>query len=157
MRPIILIDFQKERVGMGGKYGDQLSASLAVPLGDATCPERSAQIRTEGAASMTPQVLTGILAERVMKWTASPNRFMLGNGRWVPRWRFQPCENLANAFELLDAVRPKAYSMGADETGSIYAKVQIGGVVGECRNRSMPLAITFAVARASGIDVEDVG
>lgn len=105
---------------------------------------------------MTAQALTGILAELVMKWTAAPNRFMVGRRRWIPSWRFQPCENLAHAFQLLDAAGPKTYSMGADETGFFGAKVQIGGVVGEARDRSRPLAITCAVARAAGIDVDNV-
>src|SRR5260370_15638562 len=136
MRPAILIESEKERAGIAGKYPDQLSASLAVPPGDATCPDRSAQIRTGGAASMTPQMLTGLLAERVMKWTVSPNRFMLGRGRWVPRWRFQPCENLAPAFGLLDAARAKADSLGADEDGSIWGHGPIGGGGGGSQERS---------------------
>ena len=52
---------------------------------------------------MTAQALTGLLAERVMKWTAAPNRFMLGHRKWIANWRFQPCKNLADAFQLLDA------------------------------------------------------
>ena len=106
---------------------------------------------------MTAQALTRLLAERVMQWTAAPNRFMLGDRAWIPNWRFQPCENLADAFQLLDAAKPETYSIGADETGCFWAKVQIGGVVGEGRDRSMPRAITCAAARASGIDVDYVG
>ena len=106
---------------------------------------------------MTVQALTGLLAERVMKWTSAPNRFMVGRRRWVPRWRFQPCENLSHAFQLLDAAEAKTYSMGADEAGRFWAKVQIGQVVGEGRGQSMPLAITCAVARASGIPLDNIG
>jgi hypothetical protein len=105
---------------------------------------------------MTVQTLTRLLAERVMKWTAAPDRFMLGRRRWIPRWRFQPCSNLADAFHLLKATDPGAYGMGADKSGSFWAKVQIGGTVGEGRGRSMPMAITLAVARASGIAVANV-
>ena len=106
---------------------------------------------------MTAQALTGLLGERVMKWTAAPNRFMLGRRKWIPSWRFQSCENLADAFQLLDSAKPETYGMGADETRCFWAKVQIGGVVGEGRDRSRPRAITCAVARASGIDVDHVG
>jgi hypothetical protein len=105
----------------------------------------------------TSQALTVLVAERVMKWTVAPNRFMLGRGRWMPRWRFQPCENLIHAFQLLDAAGPGTYSMGADGAGRFWAKVQIDGVVGKGRDRSMPLAITRAVARASGIAVDNIG
>ena len=59
----------------------------------------------EGTAPMTPQALTGLLAERVMGWTAAPNRFMQGRRRWIPSWRFQPCESLADAFQLLDTAK----------------------------------------------------
>lgn len=38
-----------------------------------------------------------------------------------------------------------------------WAKVQIGGVVGEGRYRSRPRAITCAVVRASGVEVDEVG
>ena len=106
---------------------------------------------------MTARALTRLLAERVMKWTAAPNRYILGGRTWIPNWRFQPCENLADAFQLLDAAKPETYSIGADETGCFWAKVQFGGVVGEARDRSLPLAITCAVARGSGIDVDHVG
>ena len=106
---------------------------------------------------MTAHALTRLLAERVMGWTAAPNRFMLGRRRWIPSWRFQPCGNLADAFQLLDAAKPETYSIGADETGCFWAKAQIGGVVGEARDRSKPRAITWAVARALGIDVDNVG
>ena len=106
---------------------------------------------------MTAQALTNLLAERVMQWTAAPNRFMLGERKWIAAWRFQPCRNLADAFQLLDAARPKTYSVGVDGTGCFWANVQIGGVVGESRDRSLPRAIACAVARAAGIDVDRVG
>jgi hypothetical protein len=75
---------------------------------------------------------TGLLAERVVKLTAAPARFMLGDRRWVPSYRFQPCEKLEHAFQLLDAERPTTYSMGIEETGVF------GRVVGEGRGRSRP-------------------
>jgi hypothetical protein len=106
---------------------------------------------------MTSQALTKLLAERVMKWTAAPNRFLLGNRKWIPSWRFQPFENLADAVRLLDAVGSTTYSLSADETGCCWARVQIGGVVAEARDRPLSRAITIAVARALGIDVADAG
>ena len=125
--------------------------------GDIALSEQSAKFGGGGTASMTSQALTDLLAERVMKWTPAPNRFMMGRRRWIPSWRFQPFQNLADAFRLLNAARPKTYSLGADDTGRFWAKVQIGQVMGECRDRSMPRAITCAVARAVGIDVDRVG
>jgi hypothetical protein len=106
---------------------------------------------------MTAQALTGLLAQRVMKWTTAPDRFMLGRRKWIASWRFQPFENLADAFQLLDAAGPATYSMGGDETGWFWARVQIGRVVGEGRDKSRPCAITCAVARALGMDVDGIG
>jgi hypothetical protein len=54
---------------------------------------------------MTAQVLTGLLGERVMGWIAAPDRFMLGGRTWIPRWKFPPYENLADAFQLLDTAK----------------------------------------------------
>ena len=61
------------------------------PLSEA---ERVAKFRTGGTASMTAQALTGLLAERVTKWTTAPNRFTLGGRKWIPSWRFQPIQLL---------------------------------------------------------------
>ena len=33
------------------------------------------------------------------------NRFLLGGRTWIPRWRFQPCENLADARQLWDTAK----------------------------------------------------
>lgn len=59
----------------------------------------------EGTAPITPRALTQLLAERMTKGTPAPNRFMLGGRKWIPSWRFQPCENLADAFQLLDMAK----------------------------------------------------
>jgi hypothetical protein len=106
---------------------------------------------------MTSQTLNALLAERVMKWSAAPNRFLLGGRKWIPSWRFRPFENLADSFRLLDAAGSTVYTLNADETGCFIARVQIGTVVGEACDRSLPSAITIAVARATGIEVDDVG
>jgi hypothetical protein len=63
---------------------------------------------------MTCDHLTGILAERVMHWTVSPNRFMIDGRRWLPRWRFQPLERIAHADRLLEAVYPERYDINTD-------------------------------------------
>ncbi len=106
---------------------------------------------------MTSQVLTQLVAERVMKWTAAPKRFMLGSRKWIPDWRFQPCETFEHAIQLLDAARPTTYSLGVDQKGRFWARVEVDGVVGEASNMSRPRVVTIAVARAVGIDVEEVG
>ena len=98
--------------------------------------------------------LTALLAQRVMGWTVGPDRFMMGNRGWMPRWRFQPAEKLEDAFRLLQEAAPQEYSICGDDKGSIHVRVRIGGTAGEARGTSKPLTITYAVARAVGIEVE---
>jgi hypothetical protein len=103
---------------------------------------------------MTTDQLTDLLAERVMEWGIGLDRFLMGNRRWLPRWRFQPAERLQDAFRLLEQSATEEYSMGAAENGRFWAKVRIAGTTGEACEQSKSRAITFAIARAFGIDVD---
>ena len=103
---------------------------------------------------MTNDQLAAALAERVMGWTVVPDRFMMGGRRWLPRWRFQPTENLLDAFRLLEGAAPDEYNISGDDKGNILVRVRIGGVVSEARGVSTPRAIGYAVAAAVGIEVE---
>ena len=102
---------------------------------------------------MTNELLTAALAEKVMHWGVSPDRFLLGGRRWLPRWRFQPTENLEGGFMLLVTAATQEYGMGKDDK-SFWARVRIGKSVGEARHESKARAITFAVARAIGLEPE---
>jgi hypothetical protein len=93
------------------------------------------------------------LAERMMHWSVAPGRLLLGKGRWLPRWRFQPTENLADAFKLLEKAAPQDYAMGDDGKGP-WARVRIGNAIGQARDASKARAITLAVAEAAGIEVD---
>jgi hypothetical protein len=79
---------------------------------------------------MTSDQLTAILAERVMVWTVGPDRFLMGNRRWMPRWRFQPIEKLADAQRLLERMAPQEYAMGAAENGGFWARVRVADAIG---------------------------
>ena len=103
---------------------------------------------------MTTDQLTAVLAERVMGWTVGPDRFLMGNRGWMPRWRFQPTEKLEDAFRLLEEAAPQEYSICGDDKGTIHVQVRIDGAAGEARGTSKPRAITYAIARAVGIEVE---
>ena len=103
---------------------------------------------------MTNDHLTAILAERIMGWTVGPDRFLMAKRRWQPRWRFQPTENLDDAFKLLEKAAPRDYSMGDDGKG-FRVRVRIGKTIGEACDISKPRAITLAVARAVGIEVDN--
>jgi hypothetical protein len=102
---------------------------------------------------MTGEHLTLILAERVMGWGIGPDRFLLGNRGWLPRWRFQPTERLEDAFRLLEQAAPQEYAIGSAENGGFWARVRVAGVTGEARESSRARAVTYAIARALGIQV----
>jgi Phage ABA sandwich domain len=103
---------------------------------------------------MTANNLTAVLAERVMHWSVGPDRFLTGKRGWLPRWKFQPAEKLEDAFRLLEEAAPQEYCICGDDKGNIHVQVRIGGTAGEARGTSKPLAITYAIARAVGIEVE---
>ena len=98
--------------------------------------------------------LNANLAERVMRWTVHRDRFLMGNRGWMPRWRFQPAEKIEDAFRLLEAAAAQAFTIEGDDKGNVHVRVRIAGKQGEARGTSKPLAITCAVARAVGIEVE---
>jgi hypothetical protein len=101
----------------------------------------------------TAEDLTGILAERVMKWGVAPDRFLMGGRRWLPRWRFQPTKSIQDAFRLLEALNPEEYIMRGRRAEEFWVRVRLHkGGVGEASNKSKACAITYAIARAIGVD-----
>jgi hypothetical protein len=102
---------------------------------------------------VTNDQLAAILAERVMGWTVGPDRFLMGNRGWMPRWRFQPAERLEDAFRLLGWAAPQEYSICGDDKGNIHVRVRVDGSAGEARGTSTPSVITYAVARAVGVEL----
>ena len=101
---------------------------------------------------MTTEHLTGILAERVMRWGVAPDRFLMSGRSWTPRWRFQPTKKLEDAFRLLDAADPDEYCIESRRARSLYVRVLLGGSAGESVDASKPRAITHAIARAIGVE-----
>jgi hypothetical protein len=112
----------------------------------------------EGATSincdkMTVKELSAVLAERVMKWRVAPDRFLLDGRRWLPRWRFQPAEKIEDAFRLLEALDPGEYDMAGRGADNFCVRIRLeNGGVGEASDKSKARAITYAVARAMGVD-----
>ena len=103
---------------------------------------------------MTDETLTAELAERVMGWDVGPERFLMGDRRWIPRWRFQPAVRLADAFQLLEKAAPQEYCMRGDDKGSFWVRVRLGEAVGEANGVCKPRVITCAVARVLGLDAD---
>jgi Phage ABA sandwich domain len=102
---------------------------------------------------MTRGQLTATIAQRVMGWTVTPDRFMTGNRGWVPRNRFRPTERIQDAFKLLIAATPAEYDIGGAKGKPFWAKVRIGTVSAEASAPSLPLAICLAIAKALGIEI----
>jgi hypothetical protein len=112
-----------------------------------------ARIDERGPKRTMTEDLTAILSERVMRWGVAPDRFILEGRRWLPRWRFRPVERIEDAFRLLDALDPEEYDMAG--RGAEHFRVRIllhNGGIGEASDKSRARAITYAVARAIGVD-----
>ena len=90
--------------------------------------------QAEWSRAMTTDQLTAILAERVMGWRVGPDRFLTGNRRWMPRWRYRPLDHLPDAIRLLEAAGPGRYTI-TDTNGLVSVRVQIAGITGETRTR----------------------
>jgi hypothetical protein len=103
---------------------------------------------------MNSEQLTATLAELVMGWRVAPNRFLIGNRSWLPRWRFQPTKSLNDALRLLVSAAPQEHSMGTTKNGGFWAKVRIAGRTGHASESSQARALTFAIARAIGLNVD---
>jgi hypothetical protein len=100
--------------------------------------------------------LTEALVERILGWRIGPDRFLMGDRQWLPRWRFQPLTRLEDAFRLLRRVAPQDYAIGVAGNGSCWARVRVDGVTGEACELLQARAVTLAIARAIGLEVDSV-
>ena len=103
---------------------------------------------------MTNDRLTSILAERVMGWRVTGGRFLMGARRWAPRWRFQPVKKIADAMRLLEKAAPETCAMDCDKNGTVHVQVRLAGKTGEAHEKSKARAISYAIARALGLEVD---
>ena len=98
--------------------------------------------------------LTAALATRVLGWKVAPGRYIKPNRSWTPSWRFAPLNNLDQAFELLDKAAG-TFSLTTCDTGIFHAEVRIGNATGAAKGKKKAAAITIAVARALGVEVDN--
>jgi hypothetical protein len=101
---------------------------------------------------MTDEQLTAILAERVMGWKAMPDRFIKSGRSWIPRWRFRPLAELADAFRLLEAA--DRYTLTRN-CSTFAAEVHIESCRGKAAGKHKARTITLAVARALRLEVDE--
>jgi len=102
---------------------------------------------------VTDAQLTVKLAVDVLGWKTAPGRFIKPGRSWTPSWRFAPLENIAQAFDLLDA-GAAAYKLSGDTDGLFTAEVRIGNRVGKASGAQKARVICVAIARAIGADAE---
>jgi hypothetical protein len=103
---------------------------------------------------MTDESMTAALAERVMGWGVRPDRFVMDNRGWMPRWRFQPTEKIVDAFWLLEQAGPQEYMIQVDDKGDCRVHVRFGERTGYADSPSKARAISMAIARAVGIEID---
>lgn len=104
---------------------------------------------------MSSEQLTAVLADRILGWRTAPGRFMMAGRGWTPAWRFQPTEKREDAFRLLDAAAPLEYSIAHRHGARFIVRVLIGDAVGAAEDSSEARAITYAIARAIGVEPEE--
>jgi hypothetical protein len=100
------------------------------------------------------QGLTALLVQHVMGWTVGPNRFLMDGRRWLPKWRFQPTKNIADALRLLHTANVSNYALHFDTSGRYRAKLRSNGSWYEASNSSLCVAVCLAIADIYGIHVE---
>ena len=103
---------------------------------------------------MTIENLTVLLAQCIMGWEVTPDRFLMGHRTWIPRWRFQPTQNLVDALQLLDQAEPDEYRIAGGKNCEFRVRIRIGDITSEVRGLPKPQVITCAIAKALGIDIE---
>ena len=101
---------------------------------------------------MSNEQLTAILAQRVMRWRVGVDRFLMNDGGWKPLWKFRPTERREDALRLLDAAKPIEYTISTLSDGGYRVRVVIGQSAGIAQDIVEPRAITYAVARAIGVE-----
>jgi hypothetical protein len=102
---------------------------------------------------MTCNQFDAALAEHVLKWRPTPDRFLIGCRGWKPRWKFRPTKSLSDATVLVEALAPQGYVVETDSRGEHLVTIRIGTRAWQGRDTSKPLAICRAVAAVLGIEV----
>lgn len=99
--------------------------------------------------------LTDQLAVQVMGWGLAQDRYVLGQRRWLPRWRFQPLHRVEDAFRLLQKADPQQFTMQRNARGITQIKLCLNGKKGEARSSSTACAVTLAIARALALEASE--
>ncbi len=118
-------------------------------LGPCSCPSRGI---SSAGDDLTDDQLADELACRVMGWRVTPDRCIKSGCRWIPRCRFQPAQNLVDAFRLLEAGSPQEYTIYGASKGNFRVQIRNADATGDSSGTSKSRTITCAIADALGID-----
>ena len=102
---------------------------------------------------MTREQLSAVVAQKVLGWRSSPDRFLLGDRQWISRTQFQPLTRIQDAFRLLHTAA-ETFSLTRTVEGVFTATVRVGERRGCASGKLEAAVITLAVARAVGIEVD---
>jgi len=95
--------------------------------------------------------ITEDLAQRIFGWRCFPDRFLTGNRKWIPKWRFAPFERLDDAIRLLDAAADNYRLFGTGKGRAFSAVVRVNKRVGKAHGEPKARSITTALAIALGL------
>jgi hypothetical protein len=109
-------------------------------------------IPKQRGAFLNDRTLIDHLARAVLNWRLAPDRFLTGNGSWLPRWRFNPLQSLDDAFRLLDHNAVIRYNISRTKD-KFHVEIESNGRVGTAAGASKPRTITLALARSLGLEV----
>jgi hypothetical protein len=101
---------------------------------------------------MNDDRLTEKLAALVLGWKATPDRFIKAGHSWIPRWRFRPLAELADAFLVLDHAAD--HYILTKNCSTFAAEVQIDSGWGKAVGAHKARTITLAVARALRLEMD---
>ena len=107
-------------------------------------------IRADRAA-MNDENLTAFLAEHGMGWRVFPNRFIKSGQSWIPRRRFRPLKDIADAFRVLEQAAD-GFCLTNDRN-IFTAEVQINGLRGRASGEPKARTVSTAIGRALGLDI----
>jgi hypothetical protein len=94
------------------------------------------------------------LACTVLEWRAVSGRYLKPNRSWSPCWKFQPMNNVDDAFNLLDTARAQ-YSLSVGADGTFTAEVEVAGRIGKASCSPKARAICLALAQALGLVMDE--
>jgi len=102
---------------------------------------------------MSDERLIDELARQIMHWKPAPDRFIKSGRSWIPRWRFQPTQNLVDALQLLNQAEPDEYRIAGGKNCEFRVRIRIGEITAEVSGLPKPRVISCAIAKAFGIGI----